>query len=176
MKALKIIKKILLSLIVIVYFSFALFMTILVLNFNDYNVTQFDDTSLVIISEEVSHDDYKKGDLVIVKSEKVEKLQKGDLIFTYKLDSNNVPHIEIGTIGDVYPDQDAITFENGISYTSEFIIGKPLNTYNNIGGFLKVVESRWGFLFIVLVPCFLIFIYELYALIVEIKYGAEEQL
>ena len=90
MKALKIIKKILLSLIVIVYFSFALFMTILVLNFNDYNVTQFDDTSLVIISEEVSHDDYKKGDLVIVKSEKVEKLQnllRQDIYYHKKLDN-----------------------------------------------------------------------------------------
>ena len=36
-------------------------------------------------------------------------------------------------------------------------------------------ESKWGFLFIVLVPCFLIFIYEVYALIIEIKYGAEEE-
>lgn len=176
MKALKLIKKILISIVVVVYFSFALFMTILVLNFNDYNVTQFDDTSLVIISEEVSHDDYKKGDLVVVKSEKITNIQKGDLLFTYKLDSNNVANVEIGYVGEVYPDQNAITYENGDSYTTEFIIGKPVNTYENIGGFLKVVESRWGFLFIVLVPCFLIFIYELYALIVEIKYGAEEQL
>ena len=72
------------------------------------------------------------------------------------------------------PDDEAITFENGNSYSREFIAGKPTKVYNDLGGYLSVVESRWGFLFIVLVPCFLIFIYEVYALIVEIKYGAEE--
>ena len=46
--------------------------------------------------------------------------------------------------------------------------------YEKIGTFLSVVESKWGFLFIVLVPSFLIFIYEVYSLIIEIKYGKDE--
>ena len=57
----------------------------------------------------------------------------------------------------------------------EFVAGRPQKVYEGLGIFLSVVESQWGFLFIVLVPCFLIFIYEVYALIVEIKYGDEEE-
>ena len=56
----------------------------------------------------------------------------------------------------------------------EFVAGVGTKSYEKIGTALSVIESQWGFLFIVLVPCFLIFIYEVYSLIVEIKYGGEE--
>ena len=56
----------------------------------------------------------------------------------------------------------------------QFVAGTGEKVYNDIGFYLSIIESRWGFLFLVLVPCFLFFIYEIYALIVEIKYGAEE--
>ena len=51
---------------------------------------------------------------------------------------------------------------------------KPVKQYDKIGGYLSIIESKWGFLFIVLIPVFLIFIFEVYSLIIEIKYGAEE--
>ena len=61
MKALKVVKKVLFTIVAVLYFSFALCMTILLLNYNKYNVTQFGDTSLIIIKEDVSNDNYKKG-------------------------------------------------------------------------------------------------------------------
>ena len=70
MKGLKKVKKILFTIIGVLYFAFALCMTILLLNRNDYNVTQFGDTSLIIISDEVSIEGYEKGDLVVVKNTK----------------------------------------------------------------------------------------------------------
>ena len=82
--------------------------------------------------------------------------------------------LQIGTIGEVYVEENAISYENGETYSYEFIAGKTEEVHAGVGTFLSVVESKWGFLFIVLVPCFLIFIYELYSLIIEIKYGAEE--
>lgn len=174
MKALKVIKRIVFTLIAVVYFSFALCMTILLLNYNKYGVTQFGEITLVKLTEKVSFEGYKKGDLVIVEADEISEYKKGDTVFTYYVDKDRKPHIKIGVVGEVYPDDEAITFENGNSYSREFIAGKPTKVYNDLGGYLSVVESRWGFLFIVLVPCFLIFIYEVYALIVEIKYGAEE--
>lgn len=174
MKGLKLAKKIIFTIVGVAYFAFALAMTILLLNRNDYNVTQFGDTSLIIISDDVSMEGYQKGDLVIVESTKIANLQKGDILFTYKLDSNKVAHVEIGKIGEVYPDEEQISFENGDSYSLKFIAGKPKKVYNGIGSALNIILSQWGFLFIVLLPCFLIFIYEIYALIIEIKYGAEE--
>ena len=39
----------------------------------------------------------------------------------------------------------------------------------------SLAVSIFGFLFIVLVPSFLIFVYEVYSLIIEIKYGKDEE-
>ena len=61
-----------------------------------------------------------------------------------------------------------------ISFDIKFVIGEKIKVIKHLGGFLSIVESKWGFLFIVLVPSFLIFVYEVYSLIVEIKYGADE--
>ncbi len=174
MKTLKIVKRIIISIIAILYFSFALCMTLLLLNYNKYNVTQFGDKSLIIINEDVSREEYTKGDLVIVESVKLDNISLGDTLFCYKIDSNGTPILEIGNVGDIYLDEESIAFENGEGYSKEFIAGKPVKIYNKVGSFLSIVESQWGFLFIVLVPCFLIFIYEIYALVVEIKYGNDE--
>ena len=175
MKGLKTVKKVLFTIIGVVYFVFALGMTILLLNRNDYNVTQFGNTSLIIISDDVSIEGYKQGDLVIVESKKVSNLEVGEILFAYKLDSNKVAHVEIGVIGEVYANEDTVSFENGESYSSQFIAGVPTKVISGVGSFLNVVLSQWGFLFIVLLPCFLIFIYEIYALIIEIKYGANQE-
>lgn len=174
MKVLNAIKKVVLGIIGILYFAFALVMTILLLNYNDYGVTQFGNASLVIINDEVANEKYDKGDLVIVESKKLEKLKVGDEIFTYRVDSKGAPHIQIGKIGEIYEVDEAISFENGETYSTDFIAGMAKEKHPKWGTFLAIVESQWGFLFIVLVPCFLIFIYELYSLIIEIKYGAEE--
>lgn len=174
MKVLGIIKNIILGILLFVYFVFVIAMTVLLLNFNDYGVTEFGDTSLIIINDEISNENYKKGDLVIVEKEKMELLEVGKEIFTYKVDAKGIVSIDLGKIGNLYPEEDAISFENGSSYSMEFIAGVPEKTYNSIGTFLSIVESKWGFLFIVLVPSFLIFVYEVYTLIIEIKYGGDE--
>lgn len=172
MKVLKKIKKVLLVTLGIVYFTFALFMTILLLNFNDYRVTVFGETSLVILKDKVSHERYQKGDLVLVEEAAPENLEKGEEVFVYKVDKmSKTADINIGKVGEVMDDY--LTLENGETYSIKYLIGRPTKVYNDIGGVLGIIESQWGFLFIVLVPCFLIFIYELYALIVEIKYGDE---
>ena len=102
MKALKVVKKVLFIIIAVAYFSFASVMTILLLNYNKYNVTQFGDTSLVIIKEDVSSDDYKKGDLVIVEAPNIEKIAVGDTMFCYKIDSKGNADLQIGTVGEIY--------------------------------------------------------------------------
>lgn len=120
MKVLNAIKKVVLGIIGILYFAFALVMTILLLNYNDYGVTQFGNASLVIINDEVANEKYDKGDLVIVESKKLEKLKVGDEIFTYRVDSKGAPHIQIGKIGEIYEEDEAISFKNGETYKKCF--------------------------------------------------------
>ena len=103
MKVLKKIKKVLLVTLGIVYFTFALFMTILLLNFNDYRVTVFGETSLVILKDKVSHEEYQKGDLVLVEAAAPENLQKGETVFVYKVDKmSKTADINIGKVEEVY--------------------------------------------------------------------------
>ena len=105
MKVLKKIKKVLLVTLGIVYFTFALFMTILLLNFNDYRVTVFGETSLVILKDKVSHEKYQKGDLVLVEAAAPENLQKGEEVFVYKVDKmSKTADINIGKVGEVMDD------------------------------------------------------------------------
>lgn len=173
-KVLETIKKILIGIVGTAYFLFALAMTILLLNYNDYGVTQFANKSLIIMTDNVASENYKKGDLVIVESKKADQIKTGQEVFTYRIDSKGIPMIQIGKVGEVYVEDNAIAFENGETYSMEFVAGIGTKSYEGLGTALSIIESQWGFLFIVLVPCFLIFIYEIYSLIVEIKYGGQE--
>ena len=57
----------------------------------------------------------------------------------------------------------------------QFAIGEVDEVHEDIGTYLSFIQSKWVFFFIIVVPCFLIFIYEIYELVVEIKYGSDEE-
>lgn len=187
MKALKVVKNIVVMLLVVVYFVFVLAMTVLLLYRDNQNgVTKIDDTSLIIIDEDISRlsrdeseePQYKKGDLVLVKDTRLEDIKEGEELFTYRLLEDETTGrktitVDLGNVGTIHEREQEISFENGNTYSMEFVIGKADSTHANWGTFLSVILSQWGFLFIVLVPSFLIFVYQLYALIIEIKYNKE---
>ena len=175
MKALGVIKRIIVSIVLLVFFAFTITMTILLLNFNKFGVTQFDDTSLLIIKKGFTSETYEKGSLVVVESKEIVDYQTGEEVFVYHLDGHGGVNIQLGVVGQVHEEDDAITFSNGDTFSSEFIIGTGEKIYPNIGKYLSIVESKWGFLFIILVPNFFLFVYQLYSLIVEIKYGKDDE-
>ena len=173
-KVLQVIKNFIVGVLMFIFFAFAIAITVLLLNYNKYGLTQFENTTFVMVRDEFTSDTFKKGDLVLVKSKKIDELKLGDEIFVYRIISSNKVLVEVGKIGQIYLEENAVSFENGDTFSNEFIIGTADKTYEKVGTYLSIVESKWGFLFIVLVPCLLIFIYQIYALIVEIKYGEEE--
>ena len=175
MKVLKMIKKVIVSIVLIVYFAFTITMTVLLLNYNKFGVTQFDDKSILIIKKGFTSDTYKKNSLAIVESKEVKDYKEGDEVFVYHLDGHGGVNIQLGVVGQVHVEDNAITFQNGDTFSSEFIMGTGSKVYDNIGLYLSVVESKWGFLFIILIPNFFLFVYQLYSLIVEIKYGEDEE-
>jgi hypothetical protein len=127
-----------------------------------------------LIKDKISSDNYKKGDLVLVEGKKMEDVKVGDEVFAYKVDKAGVVTIDLGVVDQLHPNDDALSFKNGSTYSMEFVVGKATKVYNGLGTYLSIIESQWGFLFIILVPSLLIFIYEIYALVIEIKYGKEE--
>lgn len=175
MKVLKAIKNIIIGIVGAAFLIFTLFISILLLNYNEYGVTQFGDTSVIIIRDEISSNNYKKGDLVLVKAKKPQEIKVGDEMFAYYIDYNNKPLIDLGIVGTVAEDGTGFAFENGSAYSMKFSIGEATKVFHKVGTYLSIIQSKWGFLFMILVPCFLIFVYGIYALIVEIKYGNLEE-
>ena len=181
MKVLQTIKKIVVGILGVAFFIFDLGMTILLLAYNDYGLTQFGSKTLILMTDNIYSENFNKGDLVVVESRGftkglgyADKIEVGDEIFATRVDAYGNVFIEVGKVGKLYEDENAIAFENGSTFDIKFVIGEAVDSYPTIGGILSIITSKWGFLFLVLVPCFLIFIYEIYSLIVELKYGGEE--
>lgn len=174
MKILKIFRNLIVGIIAIVYFAFVIAMTILMLNINDFKLPQMGNTTVLPVRENVSSDKYNKGDLVLVEYRKLDKIQLDSEIFVYQPDKRGNVSIDMGIVGEIHIEEDAISFKNGAAYSMDLVMGEPVKVYSDVGTYLSIILSTWGFLFLILVPSLLIFIYELYVLIVEIKYGKDD--
>ena len=55
--------------------------------------------------------------------------------------------------------------------SSEYVIGtaRTSKTYSKLGTILGILESRFGFLFMIIFPILILFIYEIYVVIKELK-------
>lgn len=174
MKILRLIKNIILSILGIIFFTFAIAMTVFVLNYNKFGVAEINENSFLLIKEDLSNAKYKKGDLVIVKNKKISRINVGDEIFTYKLETGGAVSVNVGIIEEVFIEESAVSYENGEYYSMEFVIGTADKIIPKIGDILSIILNRWGFLFVIVLPIFFIFISQIYSLIVEIKYGDED--
>ena len=63
--------------------------------------------------------------------------------------------------------------DNGSIISSEYVIGKEnaSKEYAVVGAIYNVLTSRWGYLFIIILPMLMAFVYEIYEIIREIKRG-----
>ena len=175
MKVLEVIKKIFIGILGIAFFIFALGMTVLLLAYNAYGLTQFGNKTLILMTDDIYSESFNKGDLVVVENRGftkglgyADKVEIGDELFAVRVDAYGAVFIEVGKVGKLYEDENAIAFENGSTFDIKFVLGEAVASYPTIGGILSIITSKWGFLFLVLVPCFLIFIYEIYSLIIEL--------
>ena len=181
MKVLNAIKRFFLGLLGIIFFVFALAMTILLLSYNDYGLSQFGNKTLVLMTDEIYSENYKKGDLVIVENRGftkglgyADKIEIGDELFAVRVDAYGNVNVEIGKVAELYVDENAIAFENGSTFDLKFVLGEKVQVYEKVASFLSIVESKWGFLFIIVFPSLLAFIYELGVVISEIIKSKKE--
>ena len=84
----KILKRIIFGLILIIYFGAAILVSTLVLNRNDFGLTQFGDKILVPVDSATSNENYLEGSLVVVKQKDFSKLLVGEEIFVYEKNSD----------------------------------------------------------------------------------------
>lgn len=172
--------KFLLNLITIIYFIIAIILTICLLSYNEYRVTEIGDYVLVLSVDEELDDISQKGDLIIVKKASNKSINKGDKVFFYTKQDNEV----IISAANIVQKEQAFgsgynyLFEGDIRISDRHLIGKVEDStkLHYLGTILKILESRLVFLFLIVFPTFIIFLYEGYKMIMEIKYGAFEDM
>lgn len=173
------IRNLILGLILIVYLTFIIAISTLLLNRNDYGMTQFGDKTLILLEQEVSNQKYKKGSLVITKSKKISELKVDDEIFVYKTNkktkSVNVVIAKIGKINLDTTSPYVVLANDGTAWGEDFIAGTAYQVYENVGTLLSFIQSKWIFFCLLIVPCFFILLYEIHLVIVTVKFGDLEE-
>ena len=162
------------SFVEVLIIIYVVLVTMFVLCKNKYGYTQFGDYSFANIDliAEKNVKDTKKGDLLVVKNSN--DIHKGDLIYYYAV-LNDKYIVRSAVVTDVKEDDYSALYTVSLSNTtinvaSSRVLGKYSTVYNNLGSILSVLESRVGFLLLVLLPIMVVFIYQVYEFIIMLKY------
>ena len=171
--------KLIKNLIFIVYAVIAIFTTICLLSYNSYKVTELGSKALLIIDNDALEEDgLKKGDLVIVDTSRKKDIRIGEKILFYTLENKQV-NINIAEVKtkQIVTDTETTFGVEGKNMSSDKVIGKLENAdiINNAGTVLGILESRWGFLFIIILPALVAFIHEIMAVFSEIRESKTEE-
>ena len=98
---------------------------------------------------------------------------KGDYVFYYDTYAAKVTvkYAKIENVKTINDDEKEIQLENDLILSSENILGKKQNTttYKTLGAVFNALTSKWGYLFIIIFPMLIAFVYEIYAIFKEIK-------
>lgn len=153
---------------------YVILVTSLILNKNKYGFTEFFGCTIhnVNLIDENNIKNANKGELLVVK--KSNDIEVGDLIYYYAAYNDNYL-IRSDYVTKVARDDFSALYtvhrgNEDFSIASDRVLGKYANLYPTIGGILEVVESRIGFLFLVLLPIMIVFIYQVYEFIVVLHY------
>ncbi len=162
------------SIFELIIIAYVILITSFILCRNKYGYTQigeytFDNVSLI---DERNIEDTKKGDLLVVRDSN--DIKVGDRIYYYAayneafiVRSDYVVDIENDDYSSLY------TIErNGekVTIAHTRVLGKYANTYKKLGSVLDLLESRVGFLFLVLLPIMIVFIYQVYEFVMILRY------
>lgn len=169
-------KKTISNILFILYAVIAIFVTVCLLSYNDYKVTEFGSKSLILVTDESLAPKFKKGDLVIVdkkspimNNRKAFFYEKGDLQIDIKLGT-------VEAIEKVTSTETTYTFEGDLKKSSQYVIGSAdsAEIIPTVGGIIAILESKWGFLFIIVMPSLLAFIYQISVVVSEIRGNKNE--
>lgn len=153
--------------------------TSLILFRNRFGYTQIDKTTLVTVNKDnISNlGNVKERDLLLVKDSGTNSINAGDEIYYYAT-INNQYVIKRGVVASFTADDTKAVYilndEDKTSVSSTRVMGKYSATYNSFGGTLEFLQSRVGFLIFVLLPILLIFIYQIYDLVISFKFAPKE--
>lgn len=171
-------KKIIYNTLIILYALIAIIVTICLLSFNQYKVSEFDSTTVLIINtNNLKEKGFNKGDLVLVDT--TQKQEPGEDIFFHATSELGKTTIDIQTLKDkqvsAVTGETTYVLENK-EIPSDLAIGPTKNSTRiaKLGTILSILESKWGFLILIVFPSLLAFLYELWEFIANVRAASKE--
>ena len=165
--------KILKNILIGAWIVMAIFITICLLSYNEYNITVINRNSFLVIENDELEPKYNEGELVIVKRESDKKINIGDEVFFYNGNKTNEFLINVGKVTDKREvTSTETTYEiEGAAVSGAYVIGKAdgAKVMPHMGTVLSIVESRWGFMFLVILPTLFATVYEISIIVEEVK-------
>ena len=177
-KGLKIVLKIFLGIFLACYLVVSIFLTVCLLNYNKYNITEIGDKSLILVKDDELNPHYHKGDLVVVTKNNNDDILTGDKIFFYDTYAKEVS-VNLGNVVDkqrISKKETTFYMDENYALSSENVIGKAKTSkkYKHLGSILSFLESRFGFLIAIILPILITFIYLIYLFVMLIKHPEYE--
>ena len=164
--------KIVIGIVVSLYLIMIAFTTAFLLQRNDYGVSKFLGRSLVLVNEDLEGD-YKKDALLFIKKVDNDDIKEGEKVFFYDTYSaeRKIKYIEVSRKEKINENETTFTMKDNSVVSSQYVLGTHDSTFslNFFGKVFSVFQSKWGFLLIVVLPLFLAFLYEIYAIYRELK-------
>ena len=168
-------RKVLGTILFVVYAIIAITVTVLLLSYNEYNNSQLGGYTVYIVKDDSLEPQYKQGSILLIKSTTDKNVQVGDDLFLYRVLNSQEYEVVYKTLTEKAQQGRHIVYKIGEdeSYASDYFIGKGSDTIviNGWGYILGLLESRWGYLFCVVIVSLLLFLQEVFELVMEIRYG-----
>lgn len=169
------------NILIVVYAIIAIFVTVLLLSYNEYFCSEIGGYTFIKITDDDLEPIYNEGDLVLVKEADPDDIKPGDYIFLYRNITSAKHDIKYARVlmkndefGEAYVQY---ILEGNTIIDHEDVIGttEDIKVIPHLGTILSVLESKYGYLFLIVVVTFIAFLYEIYELVMEIKYGEREE-
>lgn len=165
--------KVLVGIFIVIYLVIMVFTTSFLLKKNEYGAAKFFNNFLVLVEDKVTNSSYNKNDLLIIKETAKESIKVGEKIFYFDVMSTKktIKINEVTKSNKIGENQITFTLKDNSVVGSDNVMGTENNTkiLSFFGAVLYVFQSRYGFLFLVIFPLSLLFIYEVYAIYKEFK-------
>ena len=169
-------KRIIGAILFVIYSIIAITVTVLLLSFNDYNCSEIGGYTVYVVKDDALEPQYKEGSILLIKSTNDKHVQPGDELFFYKVINSKEYEFVVRTLETKVQQGRHIGYDvaEGENFDTSYFVGKVDDTIvisAPWGTILSILESKWGYLFCIVIVSLLLFLQEVFDLIIEIKYG-----
>lgn len=162
-------KKVFIGIITSLYIIIAIITTVLLLNFDGQNGAKVGNKYFINVRDKAG--DYNVNDLLIANVDN-NVFENEEILYFKIVDAEKT--VAVGTVKEVkqvneneefiyVSDREFVKAKDVIGKTNEVVV------WDSFGGLVSFLESRVGFLIVILLPIFLLFAYEIYVIKKEIN-------